>query len=500
MPGFTILKMGSRSELIYINDIFPEDRERIETSLRSDGSVLLRVPLHSIGSTNSNADIAEDYLDALLVGESLNVLADLSTFEYGYDSTVHKSFIDFKFTNCRVDEFVQRLFELASWFDESDYPLPDPARDKIADERADLADALPFKPVKFVAIADSYQINLLHGLPGADYFNEESPEDWSRFFPRQPEALFGYGLSALTHVLGHQCFHSQEDWVLEASVPVAELLNHYGPASSAAGTLTTAEVMTLGGVAVLTNGRAAIRFDDYAFNNARRMLAETKRESDITIRGYELASNGDVVIAHVNAWKIVGFVMDHNRLGQQQLESLLNHAENYAGLLRSCLGRPAAVRCDWSSISDEMFEQLCCDVLRRSGHYFPESIRKMGVSRSRDGGRDITALRKPLLAERKPLQFIVQCKRLTKTKSLSAKSLAVADTIDQFGADGYGVMTSGTIDSTLYDRLDGIRRNRNIESDTWDQMRLENFLAEQENVDIRDRYFDREGKGRTDRA
>jgi hypothetical protein len=489
-----------RTESLQINEIFPEDRQRIEHDLRHTHSLLLRVPLHSIGSTSSNADIAEDYLGALYVGESLNGFADFSTAEYGYNATSHKSYIQFQFTISRIHEFLDLLFELASWFDESDFPLPNPARHKIADEIAGLAESLPFKPVKFVDIADSYQINLLSGIGGTDNFDDQSPEDWDHFFPGQPEAPFGYVLSALTHVLGHQCFCSPDNWVLEASAQLPALLQHVGPTNPAAETLLKAELMTVGDSSFLTNGRAAVRLDGQNFSKAQHMLGGTNRERDTSILGYELAANADVVVAYLKHWKILGFIPDRHRLGQQQVESLLSQAEAYTGLLRSCLGRPAAVRCDWSSLSDDMFEQLCCDVLRRSGHYLPESIRKMGLSRSRDGGRDIMALRRPLLTGQKPLQFIVQCKRLTKTRSLSASALSVSDTIDQFGADGYGVMTSGPIDSTLYDKLDGIHRNRGIESDTWDQMRLENFLAERENIDIRDRYFDRDGKGRAERA
>lgn len=81
---------------------------------------------------------------------------------------------------------------------------------------------------------------------------------------------------------------------------------------------------------------------------------------------------------------------------------------------------------------------------------------------------------------------------LGKDKALGGKNVSVSDVVDQFGAGGFGVMTSGLIDATLYDKVEQIANNRSIDRDWWDQLRLERFLAE--NTDIKNRYFDGSGE------
>ncbi len=48
-------------------------------------------------------------------------------------------------------------------------------------------------------------------------------------------------------------------------------------------------------------------------------------------------------------------------------------------------------------------------------------------------------------------------------------------------------MTSGVIDPTLYDKIDGIRRNRKIKFEHWSVYELERFLAKYPS--IKNRHF-----------
>ena len=75
-----------------------------------------------------------------------------------------------------------------------------------------------------------------------------------------------------------------------------------------------------------------------------------------------------------------------------------------------------------------------------------------------------------------PVKWIAPCKLIRDGGSLSSKKVEVSDTVDQYGAGGFCVMTSGVIDSTLYDKLDGIARNRSMQVDTWSKLELERFL------------------------
>ena len=109
----------------------------------------------------------------------------------------------------------------------------------------------------------------------------------------------------------------------------------------------------------------------------------------------------------------------------------------------------------------------------------------MGKSRSRDGGRDIVfeteCLGKP------STKWIVQCKLIRDDGSLTSKKVEVSDTIDQYGADGFCVMTTGLIDATLHDKLEGIKRTRSIQYDTWSRLELEHFLVR--HLEIVQHYF-----------
>ena len=111
----------------------------------------------------------------------------------------------------------------------------------------------------------------------------------------------------------------------------------------------------------------------------------------------------------------------------------------------------------------------------------------MGKSRSRDGGRDIVVHGRERLGKL-PTKWLVQCKLITNDGTVGAGKVNMSDAIDQYGAGGYCVMTSGHIDATLYDKLDGIAQNRSIETDDWDRLKLERFLAHHPH--IRTRYFD----------
>lgn len=87
----------------------------------------------------------------------------------------------------------------------------------------------------------------------------------------------------------------------------------------------------------------------------------------------------------------------------------------------------------------------------------------------------------------RPEKWIFQCKLILGGKSLSGSKVMVADVIDQFGSDGFGVMTNEVIDSTLYDKLDSIAERRNIGLQSWDGRRIHRFLASR--PDLMKKYF-----------
>lgn len=55
------------------------------------------------------------------------------------------------------------------------------------------------------------------------------------------------------------------------------------------------------------------------------------------------------------------------------------------------------------------------------------------------------------------------------------------DVITQYGAEGYYIAASCVIDSTMYDYLDGIKVNAEIDTQGIDIMMLERLLAKHRN-------------------
>ena len=63
-------------------------------------------------------------------------------------------------------------------------------------------------------------------------------------------------------------------------------------------------------------------------------------------------------------------------------------------------------------------------------------------------------------------------------KSINTSNVgSVSDVIDQYRADGYGLMCNCYIDSTLFYRLDGISDRRGINIETWSGFEIERFLS-----------------------
>jgi hypothetical protein len=293
----------------------------------------------------------------------------------------------------------------------------------------------------------------------------------------------------MTHEFGGPCYCSPYDWIVASKLPIETMLKTYGGINVVQ--LTPASIISCKGTDIATNDRVAVRLDQAAFADPLKMLRETGRIIDETFTGFRMSEDGSILIGNLKEWILVNFAAGEGRLGKLQLEGLLNEMEVGTESIRQCLGRPTVLACNWNSVSDEQFERLCCEVLARCGHYDPERVVKMGRSRSRDGGRDIIAFSN-LPLNRSRCKFIFQCKRIGRDRALGGKNVTVSDVVDQFGAGGFGVMTSGLIDSTLYDKVEQITEKRSLQRDFWDQLRLERFLAE--NLDIKNRYFDIHGE------
>lgn len=145
------------------------------------------------------------------------------------------------------------------------------------------------------------------------------------------------------------------------------------------------------------------------------------------------------------------------------------------------------IQLSWDEFDDEKFENLCYDIIYHLPQFDNKTIRKMGKSRSRDGGRDITVYTNERPGNPKKL-YIFQCKFTKAGTSLTTQKVEnISDTVVQYGGQGYGVMTPVVIDAALYDRIDSICEKFKIESHNWSILEIERFIAR--HPKLRERHF-----------
>jgi hypothetical protein len=159
-----------------------------------------------------------------------------------------------------------------------------------------------------------------------------------------------------------------------------------------------------------------------------------------------------------------------------------------ASRLSAAAGVSPSLTVDWASLSDEDFEQLCYDLIFLHPKYDTDTIRKLGKSRSRDGGRDIEVFQVSRWPQERPKKWIFQCRLIKNGSSLGAtRVLDVGDMLDQYRAQGFGVLTSAPIDATLYDKLDSVCGGRGIEQGHMSVFELERALSR--NPIVKNRFF-----------
>jgi hypothetical protein len=172
------------------------------------------------------------------------------------------------------------------------------------------------------------------------------------------------------------------------------------------------------------------------------------------------------------------YLYDTGSLNEVERRRVYDYVAELGQNLGSAIGITGHSALDWSALDDDQFEQLCYDLVFANPKFDSDTIRRMGKSRSRDGGRDIVVeevRRFPLDASRK---WIFQCKLIRDGSSLTATKLRdVGDMLDQYGAGGFGVFTSAPIDATLYDKLDGVCQRRGIKQSHYSVHELERRLA-----------------------
>ncbi|EWG68202.1 MULTISPECIES: hypothetical protein [unclassified Enterobacter] len=504
---------------IYLDDIDVDDIKHI---LQSD-VIEVFIPLESVGFSSSYFDLCDDYLEAIWAGERLASTCQHARAVSYYNSENHKSFIKLSLTkpNEKFHEALRDCIILYKQYDGSLYSEPPLEYSKIIDAVISIENDLDNFNIKVPALHDFYYANLI----GGKYFEMMSdvPDEYRSEINKYPERALGFWKSAYSSKIGDRCYTSPDAWILPNTVDINNFFKvteqNYNFES-----FIPSSIVVLKGVSYTTSDVIISYFpmnhyfkskvcssielsrDEYRwppdpfdwsnstftyspYNNFLRELID--HDSSLlsqkpTHEQCYVDPNGTLVI--VDDGNFYHLLYDTAEL---KLSQIKNFNETLGEVLLSTginIGFSAGLTYNWSEIDDEQFEQLCYDIIYSHPRFNNETIRKLGKSRSRDGGRDIQVYDIPTERLMEPKKWIFQCKLVTGAGSLSATKLTdVGDMLDSYDVEGFGVFTNTIIDATLYDKLDKVCSKRNVEQLNFSALEIEKELIRKPY--IRMKYF-----------
>lgn len=489
--------------------VFSQDK--LSEVISNHDIVEIFIPLPSINRTSSPLDIVQDYLEASYVVEFFAQGFNCLSLKLEWVNTYFPRYA-LQLTKFEPSLLANHILNICPVFqnteDEKYYDLRQTMLEKILEYE----EILQEYPLKFPEIIDDYFANLINGVYCSDGYEEAYAEDLKNF----PERQYGYWRSAYYNGEANKVYISRDAWIVPHEVGLIPAFKRFGYGVDCS--VIHAELLTINSQAVAISEGVAIALPFGKIIQALACLDEVTRPKDdfqhrLTWEGVlfphppsveaifeKYASSNrnqptglkiftsefsDFVIINTHCADIV--IFDIRPLNKKDAERYISATRQLISAFEDEVISPPGISLPWMLLDDEKFEQLCYDIIYHNSKYDRGTIRKMGKSRSRDGGRDIVVYTKPRVGE-KPLKYIFQCKLYKPECSANTSNVNnISDTIDQFHADGYGIMCSCHIDSSLYDRLDGISSRRGIEVETWSIFEIERFLARRPS--IKSRYF-----------
>lgn len=375
----------------------------------------------------------------------------------------------------------------------------------------------------FPDLINDYWANLINGAYweiASEYY--ESEDDFFRdTYKKHPEHRFGFWRSPKTKIFKDPIYFSTESWIIPPGTNLIEALQNYSGLSFKI-EIDEAERVEYNGQTILLTNNTAVYFKQFeqlqhAINCSQRALTKifvktdnqysseeqvtnlfgetftkrirrksSKHKLDITLLSFKISEFGDLIVANYQGFNYIFF--GNYNLTFEEIKELNNHLYPAFSKTQNLIANSISNTCNWLEINDDTFEELCYDILYCHPKFDSTTIQKMGKSKSRDGGRDILIKSKKTTTTEQEL-YIFQCKFLSESTSLSASKIPNAgNVIMQYGAKGYGVFTTTVIDPTLYDMLDGFKRNLDIDtSNNWSKYELERHLNRHQI--IKNKYF-----------
>ncbi|MBZ9783748.1 hypothetical protein K9857_19640 [Pseudomonas sp. REP124] len=501
-------------ELITI-DLQSEDIPELSAAdffslLKDQKTIKIQIPLSSVNVSNSYIDIISDYLDASFAIESLASNFEILNIEKNWSAKHHPVYY-LTINNHDPIKLSELLLKLVWIFQ---YPISD-ASETIFDEvRHDIyqyEETITDTTLFYPEIIDDYLANLINGA----YYELDFDvfRDQLYFFP---ERTFGFWASAAYNNETEKVLLSTDAWIIPAQINPAHAfkrLGYDGDFSLLNSNLLTINNQTIAiseGITLsipmkkIAQALACIEELNTPKNEYRQKF-QSNETSDLyhhsfnfyeNARSYEKTQNHSTFEPYISefsdffALKIKSafiIIFDTKELQRNESERYINAARQLFSSFEDNITTPSKLNLPWHEINDEIFEQICYDIIYHNSKFDRSTIRKYGKSRSRDGGRDISVYTKAKPGE-KSQKYIFQCKLSDPEKSIGTSKLgAITDILEQYSADGYGIMCNCYIDASLFDRLDAIATNRSINIETWSIFDIERFIARR--PVIKNRYF-----------
>lgn len=447
------------------NDWEPLDGEAVLAQLKGSDRVAIDIALPSLGSSNSYVDIYDDLRDASYVCEYLSNRFDCSRAERIYEQGSNRVRIEIRSFDPQdlLATLIDVQWTVKPCVGHQDQSAYDRHREAVEDFEENIHRTHLNNP----HIADDFLANKVGGA----YF--DIPEALAHDAEKNPERRLGFWKSPYFYPSVGRAYNSLHSTIVPKEIEIEDALSRLGGPS---------EIYLLHAEMQIDSNTARFLSEGFILSTPATCvhsslccswyLDEDVDPFEQRVISAQASEFKDFAVLETSEHWIVLHEMKETS-PQAYAKGLYNIADRITG--ETFIDDSFEI--DWAKVDDEVFEEICYDYIYQSSTFDRGTIFKMGKSRSRDGGRDITVNTYATSTDR-PKKFIFQCKALAVGRSLTTSNLGpVSDVIEQYAADGYGVFTTGVMDATVHDRLTAITGRREIELRTISRLEIERFLA-----------------------
>ncbi len=443
----------------------PLDQDAVLALLEKSDVVAIDIALPSIGYSNSYLDIYDELREAAYVSEYLSNRFACSRAERIYEE--HNNRFRMEIRGFDSQYLVATLIDVQWAVKPCDELQDQSARDRHREGVEQFEENIHRMQLKNPHIVDDFLANKVGGA----YF--ENPDALLYDAKEHPERRLGFWKSPYFDASARRAYNSLHSTVVPKEIGIEEALSRLGGPSeiyllhaemqidsTTARFLSEGFILSTPATCVHSSLCCAWYMDADADPFEQRVISTQASE----FKDFAVLETGE-------HWIVF------HQVKEAALQPYAKYLSSTADRIQGETFIDDSFEIDWTKVDDEVFEEICYDYIYQTATFDRSTIFKMGKSRSRDGGRDIT-VSTYAPAKGPPKKFIFQCKALAPGRSLTTSNLgSVSDVIEQYGADGYGVFTTGVMDATVHDRLTAITGRRKIELRTISRLEIERFLA-----------------------